>query len=118
MADVDGTRLYVGEGLAAAGDYINSRSAQIVDELEALKAKLAPLEAAWKLSKAAAYYQDRQVEWNLGADGLFDHDGVLGEIARTMRVAWGNYEEAEWANIRTWQRTRVSTGERGASGGR
>jgi hypothetical protein len=103
MADVDGREIYVGEGLAAAGSWLNGRAADIVGELEALKARLAPLEAAWTKSQAAGYYQENQLNWNIAADGLFGPDGVLGQIAHAMNVNWANYEDAEWANIRTWQ---------------
>jgi hypothetical protein len=103
MANVDGREIYVGEGLATAGGWLNARVAEIEIELDALIAKLAPLEAAWTVSKAAGYYQERQVEWNLAADGLFGPQGVLGQIAHTMNVNWGNYDDAEWANVRTWQ---------------
>ncbi|GLY80029.1 WXG100 family type VII secretion target [Actinoallomurus iriomotensis] len=103
MADIDGSDIYVGEGLGAAGGVINARAGQIAGELEALKSKLAPLQDAWNKSQAADYYQGLQQEWNIAAEGLFGPEGVLGEIAQAMNVNWGNYTDAEWANIQTWK---------------
>lgn len=103
MANVDGTQIYVGEGLGAAGGWLNGRAAEIEGQLHTLLAKLAPLEAAWTQSQAATYYQDMQLMWNISAEGLFGPDGVLGQIAHAMNVNWGNYADAEWANVRSWQ---------------
>lgn len=103
MTNVEGTPIYVGEGLSAAGTWLNSEAQQAADELNRLRQQLAPLAEAWSQSKAADYYQGLQEEWNLAADGLFGPDGVLGKIAHAMHVNWGNYSEAEWANISTWR---------------
>ncbi|MCO5974954.1 WXG100 family type VII secretion target [Actinoallomurus soli] len=103
MADIDGREMYVGEGLGAAGVWINGRAGQIRDELKALEGKLAPLQEGWNHSLAADYYQRLQGDWNLAAEGLFGPDGVLGQIAHAMNVNWGNYTDAEWSNIQTWK---------------
>jgi uncharacterized protein YukE len=103
MPDVDGSQIYVGEGLGAAGGWLNGRAAEIAGRLEALKSKLAPLQEAWTQSQAASYYQDLQQEWNISAEGLLGPDGVLGQIAHTMNVNWGNYTDAEWSNVQTWK---------------
>lgn len=103
MPDIDGTPIYVGEGLGAAGGVINGRAAEIAGELETLKGKLAPLQDTWNKSQAADYYQGLQQEWNIAAEGLFGPEGVLGQIAHAMNVNWGNYTDAEWANIQTWK---------------
>ncbi|MDN3354932.1 WXG100 family type VII secretion target [Actinomadura sp. DC4] len=103
MADIDGTPIYVGEGLGAAGGRINAQAGEIAGELETLKAKLAPLQEAWTLSQAATYYQDMQTEWDVAAEGLFGPGGVLAEIAQAMNVNWGNYSDAEWSNVSTWK---------------
>jgi hypothetical protein len=45
-------------------------------------------------------------EWNTAANGLFGsaaNEGLLGEIANAMGVAWGNYSDGEWANVSTWK---------------
>jgi len=103
MADIDGSQIYVGEGLGAAGNWLNAKAETVAGELEALRAKLVPLQDAWTKSQAAAYYQDMQTEWNIGAEGLLGPNGVLGQIAHTMKVNWGNYTDAEWSNISTWK---------------
>jgi uncharacterized protein YukE len=103
MADIDGTPIYVGEGLGAAGGWINARAGAIAGQLEALKKKLAPLQEAWTQSQAATYYQDMQHEWDVSAEGLLGPDGVLGQIAHVMNVNWGNYTDAEWSNVSTWK---------------
>jgi hypothetical protein len=103
MADIDSQPIHVGPGLADAGTWLNTQAGQCADDLAQLKAKLAPLAEAWTQSKAADYYQGLQQEWNIAAEGLFGPDGVLGQIAHAMNVNWGNYSDAEWSNIRTWQ---------------
>jgi uncharacterized protein YukE len=103
MTNIDGAKIYVGEGLEAAGSWLNGRAGQITDELHALKGQLAPLADAWKQSQAATYYQDMQNEWDLAAEGLFGPDGVLGRIAHAMHVNWSNYSDAEWSNVSTWK---------------
>lgn len=103
MSNIDGTSIYVGEGLGAAGKWLNGRAAQISDDLVRLKAKLAPMAEAWRESQAATYYQDMQNEWDIAAEGLFGPDGVLGRIAHAMDVNWNNYSEAEWSNVSTWK---------------
>lgn len=103
MANIEGTQIYVGEGLAAAGSTLNTRAGEISGELQALKSKLAPLADSWRDSEAATYYQDMQTNWDMAANGLFGPDGVLGRIAHAMNVNWNNYSEAEWSNISTWR---------------
>ncbi|MEU6310634.1 WXG100 family type VII secretion target [Streptomyces sp. NPDC047014] len=104
MADVDGTPIYVGEGLAAAGGWLNERAGEVSGELQGLKSQLIPLADSWRESHAATYYQDMQNEWDLAANGLFGPDGVLGRIAHAMHVNWNNYSDAEWSNMSTWRR--------------
>lgn len=103
MSNIDGTQIYVGEGLGAAGGYLNARAQQVTDELQALKGQLAPLADAWNQSQAATYYQDMQNEWDVAAEGLFGPEGVLGRIAHAMHVNWNNYSDAEWSNVSTWK---------------
>jgi len=103
MANIDGTPIYVAAELEGAGTWLNTQATNCADDLARLKAQLAPLADAWTLSKASDYYQGLQQEWNIAAEGLFGPDGVLGRIAQAMNVNWGNYSDAEWSNIQTWQ---------------
>lgn len=103
MPDIDGTPIYVGTDLQNAGTWLNAQATSCADDLARLKSQLAPLVEAWTQSKAADYYQGLQQEWNIAAEGLFGPDGVLGQIAQAMHVNWGNYSDAEWSNIKTWQ---------------
>ncbi|MCO6005334.1 hypothetical protein NE236_10090 [Actinoallomurus purpureus] len=100
--NIDGSKILVGEGLEGAGAWLNSQATICADDLSRLKAQLAPLVDTWN-SMASTYYQDMQHEWNVAAEGLFGPDGVLGRIAHAMNVNWGNYSDAEWSNIKTWQ---------------
>jgi uncharacterized protein YukE len=103
MPNVDNSQIYVGEGLGAAGGWLNGHAQLIEDRLEGLKNKLAPLQEAWTQSQAASYYEGLQQEWNIAAEGLLGPNGILGQIAHTMNVNWGNYTDAEWSNIQTWK---------------
>ncbi|MEV6348666.1 hypothetical protein [Actinoplanes sp. NPDC051851] len=101
--EVDGHPIYVGEGLEAAGSFLNSQAELAAEKLHALATLLEPLRADWRESVASEYYEDMQDEWNLSAVGLFGPDGVLGIISQKMNVAWHNYFEGETANIDTWR---------------
>jgi len=103
MSDIGNTTIRVGGDLASAGAWLNQRADVCADELARLRGQLAPLQESWNESRAADYYQGLQQQWNVAADGLFGPDGVLGQIARAMNVTWGNYADAEWANVQTWQ---------------
>ncbi|CAG6394679.1 WXG100 family type VII secretion target [Streptomyces cocklensis] len=107
MADpssIAGARIRVDDTLSVAGATIHGMAATIAEELATLKGRLAPLQEEWLQSTAATYYQDMMNEWDLAANGLFGPDGVLGRIAHAMDVNWGNYSDAEWSNVSTWQR--------------
>jgi WXG100 family type VII secretion target len=97
----DGTPIAVPTDLEASGAYISSQAGAIADELAALAQQLQPLEGTWT-GRAAGYYEGLQQEWNLAAAGLFAPEGVLGQIANAMNVAWVNYSDAENSNVQTW----------------
>lgn len=105
---IDSSNLMVGDALSGAGQYINGQALTITDELNRLMITwLAPLQDFWQ-GQAKTLYEDYQAEWNAAAAGLFGGEGtegVLGAIANAMNVAWGNYSDAEWANVQTWQST-------------
>jgi WXG100 family type VII secretion target len=102
MAFNDSVPIAVPTDLEGAGAYINGQASAIADELAALARQLAPLQGTWT-GPAAVDYEALQQEWNRAAEGLFAPDGVLGQIAHTMNVNWGNYSDAESSNVRTWQ---------------
>ncbi|MFF5173268.1 WXG100 family type VII secretion target [Micromonospora sp. NPDC000089] len=102
MADPTTSNLRVPAELELAGQQLNTKAAEIVGQLDALIAKLAPLQDTWE-GPAQSYYQGLQNEWNIAADGLFGPTGVLGRIASAMNVSWNNYADSEWANVRTWK---------------
>ncbi|WFE27086.1 hypothetical protein O7623_28190 [Solwaraspora sp. WMMD791] len=100
---IDDQPIYVGEGLEAAGAWLNGQAAIAGGDLDNLRALLAPLQETWLNSTAATYFTDMQMQWDLAAVGLFGPEGVLGQIAEVMDVNWINYVEAETANIETWR---------------
>ena len=102
MPDPSSSSLRVPLELQLAGQQINGKSAQIVDQLEALKTQLLPIADTWQGS-AKSYYEGLQGEWNLAADGLFGPTGVLGVIAQTMNLNWNNYTDCESSNVQTWK---------------
>lgn len=102
MPNIEDTPILVHSELETAGASINTQAQAIVDELDHLKTLLAPLAETW-VGAASTYYEGLQQEWNIAAQGLFGPDGVLGQIARALNVVWGNYSDAESANIQTWK---------------
>jgi WXG100 family type VII secretion target len=107
VPNIDTSSIMVQGELAAAGSNINGQALAITGQLDSLKQQLAPLQDYW-MGQAATLYESYQQEWNAAAYGLFGADGtggVLGAIAHAMGVVWGNYSDAEWANVQTWQST-------------
>jgi uncharacterized protein YukE len=104
-SNIDGTPILVGDDLATAGANINNVAATIAGQLQALLVQLQPIAETWT-GPAATYYQPLREEWNFAANGLFgteEQGGVLGEIAAAMNVTWGNYSDAEWADVTAWK---------------
>jgi WXG100 family type VII secretion target len=99
---IDTSAIAVQEELSGAGSYINGAATTISGQLSSLVSLLAPLQDYWT-GVAATQWSSYQMEWNTAANGLFGPDGVLGEIAAAMNVSWGNYADAEFANVSTWQ---------------
>jgi len=97
----DSTPILVSTELEGVGASLNGQASAIADELSDLARYLNGLQEIWT-GQASSYYQGLQAEWNIAAEGLFGPDGVLGEIAHAMNIAWGNYSDAEWSNMRTW----------------
>jgi len=104
VQSADSIPIAVPVDLEGAGAFINGRAADMATELQALIRLLAPLQATWG-GWASGHYDNLQAEWNDAADRLFGPNGVLGDIAHAMHVAWGNYSRAEWSNIQTWKNT-------------
>jgi uncharacterized protein YukE len=110
MVDIASSQIRVGPQLADAGTYVNNIAVQLTNELDALRAKLAPLQESWNQSQAATMYQDDMTLWNQSAATLFGSSegtyqagqGVLGAIAQMLDVNNNNYVDAESANIKTW----------------
>ncbi|MDX6352008.1 MAG: hypothetical protein QOF84_6798 [Streptomyces sp.] len=102
MSNVDGIPILVTAELGDAPGQIAGQRDQVVQELNDLKGRLAPLAEEWTLSVAASDYQNAEDEWNTAALGLFGDGGVLDQIVRALNINYANYEDAETANINTW----------------
>jgi hypothetical protein len=102
MTDPTSGNLRVPAELGDASGKMASYAAEIEGQLNILKGKLDPLRDHWQ-GKAQLYYQELQAEWNAAADGLLGPDGVCGDIAAALHLAWINYTDCEWANVKTWQ---------------
>jgi early secretory antigenic target protein ESAT-6 len=81
----------------AAAD-TDSVAAQIAQELEDLKAYLAPLVATWE-GTASGDWQSLQNRWNTSASDL---NAILRQIASNLRIAASNYVNAENTNASIW----------------
>ncbi|MFF2524087.1 WXG100 family type VII secretion target [Streptomyces liangshanensis] len=103
MPGFDDVQILVTHELGTAGPTLTNRADECVDELNALKARLAPLADSWTRSQAASFYQEKQAEWDTAALGLFGPEGILAQIAHAMNVNYGNYADAELSNISTWR---------------
>ncbi|MFC0527168.1 WXG100 family type VII secretion target [Phytohabitans kaempferiae] len=103
MSDSMGSRIRVPPELEFAGARLKSTADELTDMLAALLARLVPLDESWQ-GDAKDEYQGFQAQWNAGARGLFGTDGALGDIANAANIAWNNYSDAEWANVRNWRR--------------
>ncbi len=102
VGNIDTSTILVHTELEAAGPYIAGVAETISDELASLITLLTPLAETWA-GQAAGQYERLQGEWNVAAAGLFGPEGVLGQISAALNVNWGNYSDAEWANVQTWQ---------------
>jgi WXG100 family type VII secretion target len=98
----DAAHITVPADLSQAGAWLNDQAATIAEELHSLAVRLNPIRETWT-GTAATYYEGLQGEWDAAAAGLFAPDGVLGQIAHAMHVAWGNYSQAEFDNTKSWQ---------------
>jgi early secretory antigenic target protein ESAT-6 len=86
-----------GSVVEAAGD-TDSIAGQIEQQLNDLKAYLAPMVASWS-GQASTDYQALQAQWNTSAADL---NVVLRQIAQALRTAHGNYTQAEQQNSSIW----------------
>jgi WXG100 family type VII secretion target len=76
----------------------DSIAAQIAQQLNDLKAYLAPLVASWS-GEAAAEYQALQTKWDVSATDL---NQVLRQMAQALRTAGDNYLNTEKTNSSIW----------------
>jgi uncharacterized protein YukE len=103
MSNVDGVPILVTADLAGAPSSIAAQRNTVVDELNGLQSRLMPLADEWTLSTAATLYQEAEQNWNTAALALFGEGGILDQIVQALNVNYVNYEDAESANISTWQ---------------
>lgn len=85
-------------GLDAASADIAGSAATLRGHVEDMERALAPLAATWT-GEAAAFYQERQREWD-GA--MADLGEILARVGVAVRTARENYEEVERRNARAW----------------
>jgi WXG100 family type VII secretion target len=101
VPDPTGTRIVVPADLSAAGPMILGIANSIEDELNQLKAALAPLQETWT-GQANLSWDALQMIWNTAAQNLMTGAGTLGAIGNTATTNWTNYSDCETANIATW----------------
>jgi type VII secretion system (Wss) protein ESAT-6 len=101
---VEDSNLQVPADLADAGNHVRTVSAELANELNALKAQLAPLEGTWK-GGTYARFKELEMAWNVSAAGLWGDGGgggTLPYIAQVLDTAYANYMEAENTNLGMW----------------
>jgi len=101
MVDVGGARIAVPAVLEEAGPQILSIGQQIDQELNQLRALLAPLASEWT-GAAAGGHSVTQAAWNSAAQNLMTDVGTLGALGHTVNTNWGNYVATEGANATSW----------------
>lgn len=99
MSYSDALPITVQAELGAAGHTIRGHADTMWGELIRLRADIDDILAHWR-GGANQYFVDLKGEWDFAANGLFND--VLGQIAAAMDVNWNNYQETEFANVRTW----------------
>ncbi|MEV4346928.1 WXG100 family type VII secretion target [Actinoplanes sp. NPDC049596] len=103
MPDIESSRIEVPTSIAEAPVFLAGFAQQLQDELDALAAKLAPLQAQWT-GGAGQAYTDVQSLWNSDATALFNPEtGVLKQISDAVRTVSDNYDLAEDHNVRSWR---------------
>jgi uncharacterized protein YukE len=103
MADIESSHIRVPESIDDAPAFLTAAAHQLQEELNALAAKLAPLHEQWTGQDNVAYTDVQQL-WQKDAHALFDpEDGVLGQIARSVRSVVDNYHLTQDYNVRTWR---------------
>jgi ESAT-6 family protein len=85
-------------GLSAGADSIGASANQIQQQLDDLKARLAPLVASWT-GTAATDYQAFQKQWDTAAADL---QQVLAQIGVALRTANEDYQDGERNNAARW----------------
>ncbi|SRR5260221_2198100 len=102
MPDPTDVRIAVPPDLGDSGPQILGIAGQISDELNSLKAMLAPLHDYWS-GQANIGWQDLQTMWDAAAANLMSTSGALGAIGRTANTNWENYVNCETSNAATWR---------------
>jgi len=93
-----------GEIMVTFGEISNAQSSvattsrNINQQLDDLKAFLAPLVATWT-GEAAESYQVKQRQWDTSAADL---NQVLGQVGVALGTAHDNYRQAETTNTARW----------------
>ena len=99
MTSGDQIKVTFGAIDSAASD-TDTIATQIDQQLDDLKAYIAPLVASWT-GEASTDYQALQTKWDTSAAELND---VLRQIATALRTSNENYNTAEQANKSVWAR--------------
>src|SRR5260370_28247615 len=102
MVDPTGVMLRVPAELADTPAGILSIATAISEELNSLKARLAPLEAYWQ-GRSNLTWEELQAMWNAAAFNLMSTAGRLGDISKAVPGNWVNYVDAETTHTSLWQ---------------
>lgn len=103
MPDIESSRIEVPHSIKDAPTFLANFAQQLQDELDALANKLAPVKSQWT-GRSGQSYTDVSDLWNGDATALFNPvDGVLKQIADTVRAVGDNYDLTEDFNVRSWR---------------
>ena len=100
--DVTTTPIMVSTDMEAQGGILLGKAEDIDQMLAELLTRLRAIEDFWE-SPASREFVPFFNNWNSAASEMFGPGGVLGQVANVLNVAWNNYTECEFSNVKTWQ---------------
>jgi uncharacterized protein YukE len=96
-------QINVPQSMAQTGPALLQTAQNITDELDSLKAIVAPYVGAVDWQGAAnTNYGLLQIQWDLAAADLMSSEGTLAAIGNAVNTSWNNNVDTESTNTKMW----------------